>query len=353
MKLENCGDIIFYKTNQDLYLSLDPLSEKIPINKNEIFDTEKLRFAEEDMHLYEQYENTRHLSAEICNYMKNSLKIATNMENNIFVLTDVKGAEVVLYTFQKNLFILKCFQFKNTTLKIRDSIENQEEKSCNLHVPVQFEINNTSFNGLLDFNNIVLPDAKHKCIVPCDSVKQVYHLRNNQTLTRDGSKIKIENHNRKNSAKQFNFASMDFYKLNFRHSSKVLESYDFQRHFKNIFNEIKTDSIAKTEILADPNFKASKTDLLITLEKYERIWHYVKWSLLCIFLILIAALSLYFLKKFDVIECKCCMLEWNQDISKQCKLCQDLFKTKKKAKPEEVEMKIFKTSKNEYQISLF
>ena len=349
MKIENCGDIIFYKTNQDLYLSLDPLSKNIPINQNEIFDTEKLRLAEEDMHVYEQYENTKHLSAEICNNMKNTLKVAANVENSILVLTDVNGAEVVIYAFQKNLFILKCFQFKNTILKILDSSENIEENMCNLHVPVQFDVNNKSFKGLLDFNNIVVPEAKHKCIVSCDSVKQVYYLKNNQTLTREGSKTKLLNHNGKILAKQLNFASMDFYKLNFRHSSKVLESYDFQKQFKTMFNEIKSDTIAKMDILTDPNFKSSKTDLLMTLEKYEKIWNYVKWSLISTFLILMAGICFYYLKKFDVIECECCMLEWKHDQCKQCKLCQDLFKTKEKAKSDELEMKNLNNSSNSFE----
>ena len=65
-------------------------------------------------------------------------------------------------------------------------------------------------------------------------------------------------------------------------------------------------------------------------------------------LILIAAISFYFLKKFDVIECKCCMMEWNHNLSKQCRICQDLFKTKKKDKTENVEMKIFKTTSNSF-----
>ena len=75
------------------------------------------------------------MSAEICKNMKNTLKIDTNMENNIFLLTDVNGEEEVIYTFQIYLFILKCFQFKNKTLKILNSNLNYEEDKSNLHVP--------------------------------------------------------------------------------------------------------------------------------------------------------------------------------------------------------------------------
>ena len=348
MKIENCGDIVFYKTNQDLYLSLDPLSKNIPINQNEIFDTEKLRLAEEDMRLYEQYENTKHLSAEICNNMKNTLRIASNMENNVFVITDVNGAEVVFYAYQKNLFLLKCFQFKNTILEILDSLVNSEENTCNLHIPVKFGFKNKTFNGLLDFNNIVIPDAKHKCTVQCDLIQQIYYLKNNQTLKRNGSKINLIKHNDKLIAKQLNFASMDFYKLNFRHSRKVLEAYDFQKQFKTLFNEVNSDSIAKSDILTDPSFKSSKNDLMIVLEKYENIWLYVKWSLICTILILITGLIFYYLKKFDVIECNCCKIEWNRDQCKQCKFCQDFFKANKNKQKDLVEMKIYNTSSNSF-----
>ena len=62
-----------------------------------------------------------------------------------------------------------------------------------------------------------------------------------------------------------------------------------------------------------------------------------------------AGICFYYLKKFDVIECECCMLEWKHDQCKQCKLCQDLFKTKEKAKSDELEMKNLNNSSNSFE----
>ena len=339
-QFKNCHDITFYKTNQDLYLSLDPKSKSIPTNKNDLFDNEKLRLAEEDMRMYEQIENTKHLSAEICNNLRNLLKIASMFENKMFKILDSREKELILYSFQNNLYILKCLELKMTTIKIRN--ETHEDEMCDYNLPVEFSLKNVSFKGLLDFNNVIRPLTNNKCLFPCETVNQKYFLNNNDNkiIVRSGMEVKLVENNEKLLAKEINFESLNFDKLNFKHSKQILEGIDLQKHFKTIFNEINKDSFSKTDVLTDPYFKESKNDIYIIMEKYNKYWLFLKWLLALLTIIILACLSFYCLKKFHTIEIDFCKFEW---VDTQCKKCKKSEKAK-----EEIEMTTYKSSNDSF-----
>ena len=61
--------------------------------------------------------------------------------------------------------------------------------------------------------------------------------------------VKLVENNEKLLAKEINFESLNFDKLNFKHSKQILEGIDLQKHFKTIFNEINKDSFSKSTFL--------------------------------------------------------------------------------------------------------
>jgi len=345
----NCGTITFYRTNQDLFLTLDKNSLSLPKIQNEIFDHNKLRLAEEDMRMYEQFEYNRHLSFEICLTMKNLLNIASLGENRFFTISDSLQKEIILYAYQSKVFIVKCFELKNTTITLLEI--SKENNMCELDLPLEFRFKNKTFRGTLDYNSIIKPLSEKSCYSTCESIHQNFYLKNNnQMIVRHGTELSIEENFEKQTPKIINFGAADNSKLNFKHKKEILDSIDFTKEFKSFFNHLEKQSYAKTDVLNDPNFVDSKSDVKTFVDKYKQIWVFSKYFLGCLFFICITIIILFYFWKYNDIQFDCCKFKWGEVECKTCKICKRLRRKRKLENKiiEEIEMKELSPYKNSF-----
>ena len=349
ISFDNCGFITFYRTNQDLFLTLDKNALKLPKIQNEIFDHNKLRLAEEDMRMYDQFEYNRHLSFEICLTMKNLLNIASLGENRFFTISDSLQKELILYAYQSKVFIVKCFELKNTTVTLLEI--NKENNMCELDLPLEFRFRNRTFRGTLDYNSIIKPFSEKSCYSNCETIHQHFYLKNNnQMIVRHGTEVSIEDYFEKLNPKIINFGATDNSKLNFKHKKEILDGIDFTREFKSFFNHLEKQSYAKTDVLNDPNFVDSKSDVKIVVDKYKQIWTFSKYMLGCLFFVCITIIVLFYLWKYNDIQLDCCKFKWGEVEYKECNICKRLRKKCKieNKKIEEIEMKELSPYKNSF-----
>jgi hypothetical protein len=73
IKLKSCKNIEFYKTNQDLFITLDENALSLQKPEDDFIDIGKIKL-EEDMLSYQNYESQRHLAFEICITLKSYAK---------------------------------------------------------------------------------------------------------------------------------------------------------------------------------------------------------------------------------------------------------------------------------------
>jgi hypothetical protein len=158
LKVQTCGNIEFYKTNQDLFITLDENALNLPKPQDDFIDINKIKLAEEDMLNYKNYESQRHLAYEICITLKNMLRIASLKENKFFSILDSKENEIILYSTQNQVFLVKCFKLINTSIIFMESDSNQD--LCEPHLTVNFTFINRNFTAYLDYNNILRPLSK-------------------------------------------------------------------------------------------------------------------------------------------------------------------------------------------------
>jgi hypothetical protein len=349
LSFENCGNINFYRTNQDLFLTLDKKSLILPKIHNEIFDHNKLRLAEEDMRMYEQFEYNRHLSFEICLTMKNLLNIASLGENKFFKISDSLQKEIILYSYQNKVFIVKCFDLKNTTITLLEI--KSENNMCELDLPLEFRFKNKTFKGTLDYNSIIKPLSEKSCYSMCETIHQNFYLKNNnQMIVRHGTEVSIEENFEKQNRKIINFGAADNSKLNFKHKKEILDSIDFTKEFKSFFNHLEKQTYAKTDVLNDPNFFNSKSDVKLIVDNYKQFWIFSKYFLGCLIFVCITIIILFYFWKYNDIKFDCCKFHWGEVECKKCKICKRLRKKHKESKTiEKIEMKELSPYKNSFE----
>ena len=88
--MKSCNNILFYKTNQNLFLTHDNESINLPFIENEASEINKLTLSEIDMHQYKNFESQRHMAYELCLVLENILKIAALHEDKFFKALAIK-----------------------------------------------------------------------------------------------------------------------------------------------------------------------------------------------------------------------------------------------------------------------
>jgi hypothetical protein len=212
----SCGNIVFHRTSQNLYLSFDDSSLNLPKIENEFFDLNKIRIAENDMAYYKSFETQRKLTFEICLTLENVIRTVTLFEKRFLRLTDSKENELILYVTQGQAFVVKCLNLKNTTINILNL--KYDNNFCNTHLVVEYFVGSTRFRGYMGYDNIISPLDKN-CLIHCDELNQTYYFKNkNMVLKRIGSTINLKSSNEIIVMKPIDFELSDISRLNFKHS---------------------------------------------------------------------------------------------------------------------------------------
>ena len=157
VRVNHCENTEFYLSNQGLYLSSEKSSTLLPLVKNEFTDLNKIKLAESDLFSFRHREVQKHLAFEVCLSLENILKVAALSSEKFIKITDANEKELVLYSNQGNIFIVKCQNLTNTKIEF---INEKENELCEENVKVKFIFDNKVFYGLLDFNNIIRPFEK-------------------------------------------------------------------------------------------------------------------------------------------------------------------------------------------------
>jgi hypothetical protein len=261
VRLNHCENTEFYLSNQALYLSSEKSSTLLPLVKNEFTDLNKIKLAESDLFSFRHREVQKHLAFEVCLSLENILKVAALSSEKFIKITDANEKELVLYSNQGNIFIVKCQNLTNTKIEF---INEKENELCEENVKVKFIFDNKIFFGLLDFNNIIRPYEKSVCKVLCRMLDQTYYFENTaKVLRRQGDVFSLIHNTEKMQAKAINFGAIDISKLNFKHNKQILEAKDFANEFKTLFNQLDKETIARKDIAEEIIFYKSKSDLYI------------------------------------------------------------------------------------------
>jgi hypothetical protein len=193
------------------------------------------------------------------------------------------------------VFIVKCFDLKNTTITLLEI--KSENNICELDLPLEFRFKNKTFKGTLDYNSIIKPLSEKSCYSMCETIHQYFYFKKNkQMIVRHGTEVSIEENFEKQNRKIINFGAADNSKLNFKHKKEILDSIDFTKEFKSFFNHLEKQTYAKTDVLNDPNFFNSKSDVKLIVDNYKQFWIFSKYFLGCLIIVCITIIRLS--KKF-------------------------------------------------------
>jgi hypothetical protein len=225
----SCGNINFYKTSQNLFLTFDDSALNLPKIDNEFFDLNKIRTAESDMSNYKSFESQRQLAFEICLTLENIIKVATLNEKRFLKLTDSKENELIIYLTQGQAFVTKCLILKNLTIEFLEL--KYDNNFCNTQMAIEYFIGSIKFRGYLHYDNIISP-LERKCLVDCVNLNQTYYFKNSKmVLKRIGNKLSLEPSTELLQAKPLDFGLSDISELNFKHSKLNENGFDFMKEF--------------------------------------------------------------------------------------------------------------------------
>ena len=169
-------------------------------------------------------------------------------------------------------------------------------------------------------------------------------------IVRHGTEVSIEENFEKQNRKIINFGAADNSKLNFKHKKEILDSIDFTKEFKSFFNHLEKQTYAKTDVLNDPNFFNSKSDVKLIVDNYKQFWIFSKYFLGCLIFVCITIIILFYFWKYNDIKFDCCKFHWGEVECKKCKICKRLRKKHKESKTiEKIEMKELSPYKNSFE----
>jgi hypothetical protein len=204
-------------------------------------------------------------------------KIAALNNEKFIKITDANEKELVLYSNQGNMFIVKCQNLTNTTI---DFIHEKENELCEENIKVKFVFDNKVFYGLLDFNGIIRPYEKSVCKILCRILDHKYYFdKTTRKLRRQGDFFSLIHNTEKPQAKAINFGAIDISKLNFKHSKQILQAKDFANEFKTLFNQLDRETIARKDVANEIIFYKSKSDLFILFVSFKD-WLYAHYLFL-------------------------------------------------------------------------
>jgi hypothetical protein len=277
IRLNHCENLEFYLSNQGLYLTSEKSSTLLPLVQNEFTDLSKIKLAESDLFSFRHREVQKHLAFEICLSLENILKIAALNNEKFIKITDANEKELVLYSNQGNMFIVKCQNLTNTTIEF---IHEKENELCEENIKVKFVFDNNVFYGLLDFNGIIRPYEKSVCKILCRILDQTYYFdKSPRILRRQGDFFSLIHNTEKLQAKAINFGAIDISKFNFKHSKQILQAKDFANEFKTLFNQLDRETIARKDVANEIIFYKSKSDLFILFVSFKD-WLYAHYLFL-------------------------------------------------------------------------
>ena len=286
--ITNCRNILFYKTSQGLYLTLDKRALALPAISNEVTDLNKLILAETDMDKFRLYEDTRHVAFEVCLMLENILRLATTHHNQYFTMTDTNDEEIILYVKEGNVFIPKCVDLSDKSISFEDETKS-EDLMCDVDVKVEYQVGNNVFKGYLDVNNIISPYSSKRCVYPCEKIDQIHYFKkNSKVLKRIGHRLELVDNVEKLNAKPLKFGEISFSRLNFRHLNPITDGIDFLKEFRSL-NSPKN---SKNEVFgSDVSFSGESVNF--SMKKFQSWVDSVKFILLYSFLISLLVLIAY------------------------------------------------------------
>ena len=331
----HCNDIRFFKTSLNLYITMERDSLALPKIDNEIFDLNKLSVANADLIAYKSFESNRHLSFEICLNLENTIRVATLHENKFIIISDNKEQEIVIYVSQGNAYIVKCLNLTNSKIEFLEIGESGD--SCDSNLPVRFWVGKTIINGYLGFDMIIRP-MDNTCYFKCDTVKLKYYFKkNNKSLIRVGNDLSIVDDYYKSYAKTLDFGTINFDKLNFKHSKLIedgqdlmLEFFPFKDFNKKVFQ---IDSKERNNFVDSISETKTKLDQLSNYFNYK-VW-FVTIIVSIIAALMVSIIVIYLVDKilFTKIKNKICCLNFLRgEKCNQCKInCEKIFNNKTSA----------------------
>jgi hypothetical protein len=223
----------------------------------------------------------------------------SSIENKFFIVKDTFENEIILFSFQSAIHILKCIKLKNTTITFTE--KPIDDNYCDANLGLEFHFVDKKFKGYLEDNNIIRPYYDQPCLIPCEnSFKDTRLFNSSKIIRKNGSKISIFIDNERINTKPLNLYNVDNSKINFKHSKEILNGFDFEREFKSIYNQVDKQSIAKLDVLNDPNFKKSTS--LLSLSLFKNLFFYLKLFLIVFLLLFFTLLIIVVVKYFNIIR---------------------------------------------------
>lgn len=227
------------------------------------------------------------------------LNVIKHIPNRFTRLIDSTGQMVIVYNRNGDLIVPNCH--------ILSEVEFIEETAqCYNDFPVRFNIQNKSVIGFLTEDNVIQEYSK---LVDCDVAnKSIYYPVLNMRLTKKGSRTsKKYETNRKT---KLNYKQKNFAKLNFHHSSLVVNGVDTISEFLKL-----TQINEKNEVLVvEENQNSKASDYPITIEHKRSNWfNYIFKTILIVCGTAIGIISLIVLLIFFrplLTSLRSCKLNW-------------------------------------------
>ena len=155
----------------------------------------------------ELIELSNKINHQACSIFKNQIEVFKNWpKNRYYQIHDSNGKEIVLFNDQvsNELIICKCIEI--------DSFEVVHNlKECFNLIQITFQLNNTTVDGFLDNNNIIVLNAVS---INCTKLT-IIQLQNGTTYYRNN--LVITEHYQKHIFEMFNNININASNLNFEH----------------------------------------------------------------------------------------------------------------------------------------
>ena len=110
----------------------------------------------------------------------------SSIENKFFIVKDTFENEIILFSFQSAIHVLKCIKLKNTTITFME--KPIDDNYCDANLGLEFHFVEKKFKGYLEDNNIIRPYYDQPCLIPCEnSFKDTRLLNSSKIIRKNGS----------------------------------------------------------------------------------------------------------------------------------------------------------------------
>jgi len=256
----HCG-VSFITTEEGIYLlNTNQISDRTQaqlqkqLSKVDQKALTDLQLADLDFASYSLIKQEINTKNKICYLFMSIMNIIKHIPNRFTRLLDSTGQVVIVYNRNGDLIVPNCLNL--------NEVEVLEDTSkCYNDFPVRLTLNNKSVIGFLTEDNIIQEYSK---IVECDTAnKSLYFPTLNMRIKKIGSRtFKKYEVNRKT---KLNYKQKNFAKLNFHHSSLVVNGVDTISEFLKL-----TQITEKDEVLVVEHDKSNDSSDYSTKTEHKR-----------------------------------------------------------------------------------